>query len=125
MEAKYYYIIGVKRMLPRDISKPTKLVCDFVIEHTEDDVKKIKLAKGMVDNELCPTSQDKAIKAVGARYLVEMLQAVKLRANANQLTVHKFKSEFRIEEEWFDIFVETANFCEDTRKKLKDAQIRI
>jgi len=121
---KYYYIIGVRGRVGRNML-PT-LSCDFVLKYTTEEIEKVDIAKAMVENELFPTSASEAVDAVELSSLNCSLKAMSLRVRMNpDISVHKFVSDYELEDEWFDMYIKTANMCEDTRKKLIESRIRM
>jgi len=118
---KYYYFIGVRTRVGNDLVP--KLSCDFILKYTSDEIKKIDLARAMVDNELFPTSQTEAIDAVELNSLNDEINAISMRVRFNPISVHKFISSHELDEDWFDMYVNLANNCDYTRQKLVDARI--
>jgi len=123
-EKTYYYIVGVRGRVGRDLI-PT-LSCDFVIEYTSDEISKVDLAKAMIENELFPTTTSEAIDAVELNTINAELNAISMRVRMNpDISVHKFISSNKLDNEWFDTYIKLANILDDVRQKLIESRINI
>jgi len=121
-DTKFYYIVGVRTKTTKEME--IKFNCDFVLGYMPEDIKKTTLAQAMINNEMVCTSPVDAIQAVGLSPLSTSLHALGLRVRANpEITVHKFVTDFPVEDEWFDMFIKMASVCEDTREKLIESKI--
>lgn len=121
-DTKFYYIVGVRTKTT--IEMEIKFNCDFVLGYTPEDIKKTTLARAMIDNKMVCTSAEEAIQAAGLSPLSSSLHALGLRVRANpEITVHKFVTDFPVEDEWFDMFIKMASVCKDTREKLIESKI--
>ena len=124
MEKTYYYIFGV-RAEPATSDIPGNLSLDFLIDYTDDDIEKVELAKLMIDNKILKTSQSEAVEACGLSRFRQELFGASMRAQVNMLSVHKIKSDFKMDFEILSIWVDSCNYDEIARQKLKAAKIRI
>jgi hypothetical protein len=120
----YYYIFGV-RAQPATSDTPGKLSMDFLIDYTDDDIEKVELAKLMINNEILKTSKDEAVEACGLSRFSHDLFGASIRARVNMLSVHKIKSDFKMDDEMISTWVESCNYDKVAKQKLKEAEIRI
>ena len=119
---KYYYIFGV-RIENTNFKDRGKLSLDFMIDYNSDDIENADLAKDMVDNEMIPTSSNEAIKAVGLIHLASTIYGSQFTARANNLSVHKMNTNFKITREDLHIWVDCCNHDEISLKKLEESKI--
>lgn len=124
MSKHYYYIFGV-RAQPATSDTPGKLSMDFLINYTDDDIEKVELAKLMIDNQILKTSNEEAVEACGLSRFGYDLYAASMRAKANMLSVHKIKSDFKMDDEMLSMWVDSCNYDKVAKQKLKEAEIRI
>jgi len=121
---RYFYIVGVRMRMNRQMEPEYN--CDFVIGYNTKDIMRTELAQMMSANKLCPTSRKDAVEAVDLSNLNATLNAVSLRVRFNpEITVHKFHSDFPIEEEWFDMYIKSASVCKDVKQKLIESKMKI
>ena len=120
-EIKYYYLCAVRLRAKENMT--SELYLDSVISYTTEDIMKANLARGMVENELIITTMKEALEAVGLTRMNGELFGFDLRVKANMLTVHKFICDSSMDEEYIDMYIRSANFCESSRKKLQEARV--
>ena len=119
----YYYIFGVRLERKEDLTP--KISLDFMIEYNDNDVDNCNLAQAMIENELFPTTNREATEACNLKRIGAELQAAKFMISANNLTVHKIKSDIPLDREDLHSFVDVCNYSKESLKKLKEAEIRI
>ena len=120
-KVEYFYIFGVRSDLNKNLE--SELSLDFLIEYTSEDIKKKEIAQAMVENEMLPTSKKEAIEALNLTHLASALLICKVRSRCESLSLHKFKTTFLLTRKDLNNYIQSANKCEDSRKKLVEARI--
>ncbi len=116
----HHYIIGIAAKDAHS-KTPGKLYLKYgPIYFTNEDVINIKHATELVKDKLFKTTIVEALESLDSKnHVVTTLAALRLSAQANMATLHHFSSKVPIEDEWFEVFVETAHL--KSTKKLLDA----
>lgn len=94
------------------------------IRFTNVEVDKMQHAAMLSVDKLFKTSNSEAIATVGCQELSSALSAIKMAAAANQCSLHHFSSAFEIDEESLSTLVESANYSDYFKEKLKHSRIR-
>lgn len=121
---EYCTFFGVR--LGRDKDMIPKFSIDFIMRWTTNDKENSKLAEEMIKNELFKTTSAEAVEAVGLGEIASNLSSVSLRMRFNpDITAHMFVTKFPMTDEWLQTMIDYANICDDGKKKLSEALIRI
>ena len=92
---------------------------------TNEDVENFKQALILSQDPLLKTSIQDALKLYNCDKLSHIIFAMKLSAHANNASLHHFtfEEEMTDSNDWFNMFVETANNLPEQKQKLKEAMI--
>lgn len=95
---------------------------------TNDDVKKIKIAKGVKKDKLIPSEgmDENPYESFGVSGIIGTIKSFFIGCRANDCTVHHFSSsdDYIFSTDDFDSMVKAANSLESSYKKLMEARVR-
>lgn len=121
----HHYIIGVT-MKEINTKNPGKIYLKYGPVHfTNQDVENIQDAILLSQDKVFKTTTSESCKIHNCQSLVMALIGMKMAAQANHAILHHFSSKYKIEEDWFETFVDQANRNKLTKKKLMDAKIKM
>jgi len=118
----YFIAVGVKSIHDDNPGKLYLKYKPLYIHHSQ--IEKLRDASILVQDKLFPTTQIEALKIFKVYELTKTFNSFKLAAKVNLCSIFHFSSEFEINEEWFDKFVESANNSKSARRKLFDAEVK-
>jgi len=124
LKKKYYYLFGV-RADPATSKIPGKLSLDFCIEYTDEEISKTELAKIMAENKAIKTSKEEAVRACGLSNLFHEINGASFRVGANMLSTHKVNSDSKMDREMLSTWVDSCNYDDVAKQKLKASRVRI
>jgi len=120
----YHYLIGVGMKSLRSGKDAGQLFLKYgPIYFTNDDIKNLHSTVLLTKDKLFPTSQTTAAKVFNSEELIHSVSAMKLSVLANNCTMHHFSSKEKLDEEYFDLLVKTANKSEYNKKLLERSKI--
>ena len=114
----YTYIFGVRMEVDKNLN--TKLELDFLLEYSDDDVSRVKMALEQINNEMWSSTSDEALSSWDTNRIVAQIHGMKMRfiQDDNIKSIHKFSSEDKWDRESISCFVEMSNACKETKKLL-------
>lgn len=120
---KHHYLIGVV-ITNMVSSNPGRFQLKYgPVYYTNDDIDLVAKAIGLSKDKLFKTSTEEAMKVHDCEELVVTISAMIASARANSATIHHFVTEEKVDEEWFETLVESANFVESSRRLLFESRI--
>jgi hypothetical protein len=120
----HYTIFAVRTQT--DSNLKVKLIVDSVIRYTDEEIEKVQYAKSLTENKLFGVKNSlEALRLADMGHWSGVFRGLSLRANANMMTIHKFVTDFELDDESLDIFVEACTIDGESRKKLNAAKINI
>jgi hypothetical protein len=121
---KYYTLFGVN--LTRGENMNPKYSKDFILRWTSNEIESAKLAEQMRDNLLFKTTEKEAIQSVGLGPEAASLTGIKARMSfCSEISAHLVHTDFPMNDEDIEMLIDTANYCESSRKTLAEAQIKL
>jgi len=120
-----HYIIGVQVNRDTMAEDRGKLFLKYgPIVYTNEDVINRHIAIKTSQMEYPKTTLKKALESYGLLSLNTELEMMKKSCRANDATMHHIYTDMALLDEDLVNFVDTANICNHTLKKLKDAEIK-
>ena len=120
---KYHYIIGVASYHALAGEKAGKLFMKYFLSYSNEEMQEFTLAKTMVENEMWSTTYEEALKGTKCKGLLGNLYGLELASQINQVTLHHFTTNFKMEEKFFENLVNLANIDKNQKKLLDKSRI--
>ena len=117
----FFISVGIKDMYAVDRGK--MFLKHGPLKFTNDEVKLMQQAALMSKDKLFKTTNKEALEMYDMSELSSSIGAMQIAAAANQCTIHHFSSDFEINDDYWEGFVERANNNKFERRKLLDAAI--
>lgn len=122
-EFKYYTLVGVNLSRGKDMIP--KFSRDFLMRWTTNEKESASLAQEMIKNKLFETTEKEAVNAVGLSEAYD-IQGIKMRLRfCPEITAHLYETDFVLTDDWLDILIDSANYCDYGKKQLAESQIKI
>lgn len=94
------------------------------VYYTNNDIDLVAKALSLSKDKLFKTSTEEAMKVHDCEELIVTISAMLFSAKVNHASIHHFVTEEKVNEEWFESLVESANSVESSRRLLFDSRIR-
>ena len=117
----YFIAVAIKPMSSNDPGKMYLKYRPFYLNHSQ--IEKFRDVALLIQDKLFPTTQIEALQIYGLAAKAQEFGMLKLSAKVNLCTIHHFSSEYEIDKEWFDSFVDNSNSSKNIKEKLLDAKI--
>jgi hypothetical protein len=120
----YHYLIsvGIKDMYSKDRGR--MYLKYGPLKFTNADVENVQNAVMLSSDKLFNTSSKQATENFGVGELVATINSLLMAAAANNCMVYHFSSEFSIDDDYWEGFVDRANENEFEKEKLLNATIK-
>lgn len=118
----YFIAVAVRQM---NSSKPGEMFLKyrpFYLHHSQ--IEKFQDVALLVQDRLFKTTQKEALMMHGLYETATSFAMFRLSSSVNQCTVHHFSSENEIEEEWFEVFIKSANISKSAKEQLFNARVK-
>jgi hypothetical protein len=120
---KHHYLIGVV-ITDMTSSEPGRFQLKYrPVYYTNNDIELVAKAIKLSKDQLFKTTKEEAMKVQGCQNLVVTISTMMHSIRANNATLHHFTTEEKVDEEWFETLVESANFSESSRRILLESRI--
>ncbi len=120
----YHYLIGVGVRRPFGENNGEYFLKYFLEFHHED-VENVRTAIRLMNDRMFPSgiSKSDAIDIAECREVVWSITAMRISAQANNVSIHHFSSKHKLEDKFFEDLVKRASTNEHDKKLLKKARI--
>jgi len=121
----HHYIIAISiHSAETAIEKAGKYFLKYrPIYFHNDEIEKLRDVTMLAQDKLFPTSQYEALDIYEMKQKAVSFSMMKVAAKVNMCTLHHFSSQYEMDEEWFNSFVDQANYIKSIKEKLYDAKI--
>jgi len=120
---KHHYLIGV---VTTDMtsSDPGRFQLKYgPVYYTNNDIDLVAKSIELSKDQLFKTTKEEAMKIHGCQDLVVTISTMMHSIRANNATLHHFTTEDKMEDEWFETLVNSANFSKSSRRLLLESRI--
>ena len=118
----YFIAVGIRQMNSSNPGEMFLKYRPFYLHHSQ--IEKFRDVSLLIQDKLFKTTQKEALLMHGLYDVASTFSAFRLASSVNQCTIHHFSSENEIEEEWFEVFVKSANISKSTKEQLFDARVK-
>ena len=120
----HHYIISVGMRDMRSKNPGQMYLKHGPLYFSNDDVKNVQGALILSKDRLFETTSQQAMKNFGCKELSVAIRGMHLAAMANHCTMHHFSSPIKLQEDWFEHLVSTANKSDRNRELLENSVMR-
>jgi len=117
----YFITVAIKTMNEKNPGEMYLKYRPIYIHHTQ--IEKLRDAVMLSKDKIFSTTSSEATKIFEVTDITNTFCSLKMAAKANQCSLHHFSSEYKIDEEWFNLFVEQANIIKSIKEQLQNARI--